>query len=413
MEPSAGALRWSASSLPGTLEARADSAISIFAGAVGFFFAFRAVIVLLMVRVFLAEPQTGAALTLALNYLLVIAAAAVSVGPARLSLPAMLRVDPMRWVMAFLMLAGLSMLWTQAASLAAAAAYWCGMAADLLVILLLARVCSARDIVLSLAKGYVWGACTFAAIAWLLPAQSDLRLGDEELLGPNQIAFICAFAIFLAQYLSRKVSRSWIFHAVFLAVTLLRTLSKTSIVAFFAGEAFILLRDRTIARSTKVALVGLGLAIVAAFQGLIASYYTVYVNAGNQAETLSGRLGIWAYFFAESLQNPWIGHGFHSVWKVVPPFGPFEARHAHNEWLQQFYAYGLIGVAVVAGYYTSFFRFIRRCAAGPEKTFLIGFLVFVLVRGLADTEAFDLSLPLWFAALISLMLAESVRGGVL
>ena len=153
-------------------------------------------------------------------------------------------------------------------------------------------------------------------------------------------------------------------------------------------------------------LIGLALVILFAFQGLIASYYTIYTNAGSQAETLTGRLGIWAYFVTEAVQQPWIGHGFHSVWKVVPPFGPFEARHAHNELLQQFYAYGAVGIILMAGLYTSVFLQIRRLSRGPVKTFFQGLLIFVLVRGLADTEPFDLSLPLWFVCLITPVLMQ-------
>ena len=81
----------------------------------------------------------------------------------------------------------------------------------------------------------------------------------------------------------------------------------------------------------------------------MASYYEVYINAGNQSETLTGRIGIWALILEKALEQPWIGHGFHSVWKVIPPFGPdqFEPRHAHNELLQQFYAYGVAGIPLV------------------------------------------------------------------
>src|SRR6185312_5237917 len=112
------------------------------------------------------------------------------------------------------------------------------------------------------------------------------------------------------------------------------------------------------------------MATVALFWGLLNSYYDVYTNAGNQSETLSGRLGIWAYFLAEAVQRPWIGHGFDSAWKVIPPFGPdqFEAAHAHNELLQQFYAYGLVGVILFIGIYFNIFRHIRRLGAGPTRS---------------------------------------------
>jgi exopolysaccharide production protein ExoQ len=139
----------------------------------------------------------------------------------------------------------------------------------------------------------------------------------------------------------------------------------------------------------------------------------VYTSTGNESETLTGRLGIWAYFLEEALQRPWIGHGFHSVWKVIPPFGSdqFEARHAHNELLQQFYAYGAPGVCMLAGIYGSFFRQIRRLNPGRVKTLLFALLIFVLVRGLADTEAFDLSLPLWTITMISLLAEQECAAG--
>jgi O-antigen ligase len=385
--------------------ATASPVPALLPGAVGFYFSFRVAIVLVTVRLFLRDAQTGVAAGLVSNYLLLIVIGFFSLGPAVCSLRSMVR-GPVWWVLAFLAFSGASLLWSSTVSPAAAAAFWCAMAADVAIVMLLLRNGSAEETGQALMRGFIWGVCAFAAIAWLLPAQSDLRLGDEELLGPNQIGYSCAFAFFLAQYLMSRRSRLWGFPAAFLAITLLRSLSKTTIVAFIAAEAFILLRDRSMNRTRKLLLIGLALVILVAFQGLIASYYTIYTNAGSQAETLTGRLGIWAYFVAESLQQPWLGHGFHSVWKVVPPFGPFEARHAHNELLQQFYAYGLGGIILMAGLYGSVFRQIRRLPGGRIKTFFQGLLIFVLVRGLADTEPFDLSLPLWFVCLITPVLTQ-------
>ncbi|MGB9031198.1 MAG: O-antigen ligase family protein [Acidobacteriaceae bacterium] len=392
-------------SVAGETIAKASSVPMLLPGTIGFYFSFRVAIVLVTVRLFLLDAQTGVAAGLVCNYLLVVVVGFFSLGPASSRLRSMVR-GPMWWVLAFLAFSGVSLLWSSTASLAAAAAFWCAMAADVAIVMPLLRNGSADETGQALMQGFIWGTCAFAAIAWLLPVQSDLRLGDEELLGPNQIGYSCAFAFFLAQYLMSRRSRLWGFPAAFLAITLLRSLSKTTIVAFFAAEAFILLRDRTMTRARKLMLIGLALVILFAFQGLIASYYTIYTNAGSQAETLTGRLGIWAYFVTEAVQQPWIGHGFHSVWKVVPPFGPFEARHAHNELLQQFYAYGAAGIILMAGLYGSVFLQIRRLPRGPVKTFFQGLLIFILVRGLADTEPFDLSLPLWFVCLITPLLME-------
>jgi hypothetical protein len=224
-------------------------------------------------------------------------------------------------------------------------------------------------------RGYIWGSCAIAIIAWLLPTQSDLRLGDEELLGPNQIGWSCAFAFFLAQYLMRRKAGNWIAPALLLAITLLRSLSKTTIIAFLAGQAYILLRDHSMRRRTKILVIGSALFVL-------------------------------FYFLTEAVQKPWIGHGFHSVWKIIPPFNEFEARHAHNELLQQFYAYGIVGVAIVIAVYGSVWRQLRRISDPSLRTFFLGMLLFVVVRCTADTEAFDLSLPVWFIAMIGALLKQ-------
>jgi len=378
---------------------------------VGFYFAFRVLIVLLSVRILGTDAQTGAQINLVLNFLLLTLAALFSLGGTQHSPAAVTRQPDVRFAFVFLAFSCCSLAWTSAASLPAATVYWCAMAADVALVLLMFHVGTIAGVAHSLMKGFVWGACLVAAIAWIMPAQSDLRLGDEELLGPNQIGYLCAFAFFLLQYLVLQKQGRWGAAGFLLVVTVLRSLSKTTIVAFLASEAFLLIKDKSFSRKTRVSLIVAACLVVSVFWGLFAAYFDVYFNGGNQAETLSGRIGIWAYFLGEATQQPWIGHGFHSVWKIVPPFGPdqFEARHAHNEVLQQFYAYGAVGICLFAGVYGSYYRHIRRLATGPLKTLLLAFLLFVLVRGITDTEAFDLSLPLWAIVMLSLLI-ESARG---
>jgi hypothetical protein len=94
---------------------------------------------------------------------------------------------------------------------------------------------------------------------------------------------------------------------------------------------------------------------------------------------------------------------------VIPPFGPdlFEARHAPNELLQQFYAYGVAGVFMMIALYTSFYRQVTKLSRSPLRALLFSLLVFVLVRGLADTEPFDLSLPSWAMIMFSAIIDEN------
>lgn len=374
--------------------------ILLLPGIIGFYFGFRLCISYLF---FQADPQVGAAVSEALNFFLFVVVVFHSLGPAPLTLSSMLRSSGFRWVTAFLALSLCSLLWSATVSVAVAFAYWCAMVADVAIVVLLLRTGPVDKVSAALMKGYVWGACFIALIAWLSPTMQDLRPGDNDFFSPNAIGFTCAFGVFLTQYLNRTVGH-WKFAAIFLSVTLLRSLSKTTIIAFLISEALLLIRDKSVSRKNKIALAIGAMLVFAAFWGLIEAYYTVYTNTGNEAETLTGRIGIWAFVLERSLERPWLGHGFHSFRNVIPPFGTFEAWHAHNELLQQFYAYGVVGVLLVAALYTSFYRQVKRLAPPTVKALLISLLIFILVRGLGDTERFDLSFPLWSIALISLTL---------
>jgi hypothetical protein len=384
-------------------------AIPHFSAVVGFYYAIRLLGVVISVRFFDADPQLGVGASLMLNYFLLMMAAFFSFGPGARGYSWFCSITSFRWALAFIALSGCSLFWTKSASPSAASAFWCAMASDFAIVILLLRIGSIEETAGALMSGYVWGTCAIALIAWLLPSQSDLRLGDEDYLGPNQIGYACALAFFFAQYLRRIGVKGLGVAAAFLAITLLRSLSKTTIIAFVIAQAFLLIRDKSISVKAKLYIACATGVVLGTFWSLLAAYYDVYTNAGNQSETLTGRIGIWTFILNEALQQPWMGHGFHSVWKVIPPFGPFEARHAHNELLQQFYAYGATGVVIFVCLYSSVFLQIRRMRASSIKTVFLAILLFVLVRGVADTEAFDLSLPLWAIVLIGSIIANELK----
>jgi O-antigen ligase len=377
---------------------------------VGFFFSFRLIIVLLAARIFQIDPQTGAGISLALNFLLLGVVAFHSLGPAPLTSVSLLRLPCSFWVFLFLGFSGVSLFWSVAASLPAAVVFWCAMAADTAMVILLLRTGPIGEVSSALTRGYVYASCCIALVAWILPPESDLRLGDEKLLGPNAIGYACAFSIFLAEYLIlvRRDRGIWKFSVAFLAITLLRSLCKTAIIGFIVGQVFLLISDKSISRKNKIRIVLAVLLVLVVTSTLIVAYVNTYVANTDDAESLTGRLGIWTYIFAQALDRPWIGYGFHSVWKVIPPFysDQFEARHAHNELLQQFYSYGVVGVFMLIGLYRSFYRQVRKLPVSPLKSLMFSLLLFVLVRGLADTETFDLSLPLWAIMMYSAVMAE-------
>lgn len=381
----------------------------------GFLFAVRNAGVLVCVRTFHMEPSAGAAATLALGPVLLLLLTFHSVGGAdciegapssRFWASAVTR-----WLTAYLAFAGCSLFWTIAVSPVSSGAYWCGLVVDAAIVSLLLKRYPAKDVARAVLRGYLFGACVLAAVAWIMPMQADLRLGDPDFFNTNQIANLCALAIFFAQYLqSMSPSRSWL-PLLFLSVTLLRTLSKTTILAFAISQALLLYRDRSISLETRKRILLCAAVVMIASAGLLTSYYNVYTNASNQAETLTGRTTIWGWALSRLQDSPWIGHGFDSMWKVMPPYGidRFEARHAENEVLQQLYAYGLIGTVLFAGVYCALFLTVRRSYVARNRLLMTALLLFIVVRGLAEAEPFDLLLPTWVVLLFGSLPARGIE----
>jgi hypothetical protein len=379
--------------------------------AVGFFFAFRLSIVLMSVRLLGLEPSAGSALGLGLDALLLSLVCFDSLGATHKTFRSMLRLPSIRWVVIFLAVSLCSLAWSDTVSLPTSIAYWCGLVTDVAIVVLLLRSDSTGRVSHSLMKGFIWSACCLALVAWIMPAQSDLRLGDEQFFNTNEIGNLCAFAIFFAQYLMRRKDGQWRTALILLLITLFRSLSKTTLVAFLVSESLLIIQDRSISRKTKILLMTSAVALILAFWGLFESYYDIYTTTGNQAETLTGRTAIWLYVVNAVSDHPWtlwIGHGFDSWWKVVPPFGgdQFEARHAENEFLQQFYAYGVLGVVMLGGLYGSLYRQIRSLRQGSIRILFQSVLLFVVIRGLAEANPFDVLLPLWAVVMISFQVEE-------
>jgi O-antigen ligase len=161
-------------------------------------------------------------------------------------------------------------------------------------------------------------------------------------------------------------------------------------------------------RKAKFQLTAVALIVIACFWSLLTAYIDVYnsTGSGNQAETLTGRTVIWALTLSMGSEKPWFGHGVYSFRSLMPAFGNFQAVHAHNEILQQFFEYGLTGVIIVIGLYWSIYRQARRAPASHLRTLCLALLIFAVFRGLADTTNFGLSYHIWLIVALSLSLAQ-------
>jgi O-antigen ligase len=378
----------------------------------GFLFAFRAVCVLVSARWLGLGTEAGVAAGIGFEVILLLMAAMHWAGSVAHPVAWTLRQPCVRWALLFLAFSGMSLAWSATVSIVASAVYWCVMAADVLLMLMLQRSHTTGAVAHSVMRGYIVASLLLAAIAWIIPPESDLRLGDLEYFNTNQIGNICAMGIFMAQILSSRRDGRWRLSLLFLALTLVRSLSKTTLIAFGIGQAFLLLRDTSMTRGRKSALAVSALVLMVGFGGFFQSYYTLYTSSGNQAETLTGRTGIWLYCLNAGLEKPWLGNGIDALWKVAQPFGPelFEARHAENEILQQFFSYGAVGVIMLAGIYGALYKSIRRLPQSQTRTVLQGLWLFILVRGLAEAEPFDLLLPLWCIVLISTCIVAAGSG---
>jgi exopolysaccharide production protein ExoQ len=381
--------------------------LSLMAAAAGFLFSFRAILVLISARWLNWGTEPGVIAGFLVEIILLLMATSQACGPAVRPVAWIFRLACVRWVVLFLAFSCCSLAWSGTVSPLASFMYWGVMAADVAVVLVILRNQAVVDAAHSMMKGYILASVVLAVVAWLIPAASDLRLGDLEYFNTNQIGNICAMGVFMAQFLASRKDGRWRVSIVFLILTLVRSLSKATLISFLVSQVLVLLLNNSITRKKKLALSVAALALILLFGGLFESYFDVYTTSGNQAETLTGRTGIWIYSLNAGLEKPWIGNGIDSMWKVAPPFGPelFEARHAENEVLQQFFAYGLAGVVMLAGIYWTLYRSIRRLPRGSTRAVLGGLLLFILIRGLAEAEPFDLLLPVWSIILISAYLA--------
>jgi O-antigen ligase len=377
--------------------------------AVGFFFSFRLAVAILSIKLFGADLQTGSEIKLALGFLLFGAACFISFGAATRTLSSILQPSSVRWAMLFIAVSGCSLLWSETASPIASIAYWSGTAIDVATIVFLLRAGSVPEVAASVMKGFIWASCCVALIAWLMPTQYDFRLGDEDIFNPNSICNVCVFAVFFAQYLMRRKMARFGIVTFFLVLTILRTLSKTTIAAFLISQIYLVIQDRSMSRRRKLFLTIGSILVVLMFWGLFEAYYNFYTTNGNQAETLTGRTAIWNYVLDGALERPWIGHGFDSMWNVVPTFGTFEARHAENEFLEQAYSYGGVGIVLLCGVYGSLYSNIRRMAQKSSRVICVSIILFVIVRGLAEAEPFDLLLPLWAVVLLGVLVYQDAE----
>jgi exopolysaccharide production protein ExoQ len=76
--------------------------------------------------------------------------------------------------------------------------------------------------------------------------------------------------------------------------------------------------------------------------------------------TLTGRTQIWAAVMHRIDERPWLGYGYAATWDNTAPYGPlswiihdagFRPHHAHNSWLEQWLALGVVGLVAWSAFF--------------------------------------------------------------
>src|ERR1700678_2767808 len=366
----------------------------------GFILAFKGSLTFLFFR---SSPQGGAGATVAwtLAWTLLVWGYTILDSP-DLSLKGVGTQVP-RWILIYLALAGASLAWTTTNSVAVAAAYWSATVADVVVIWLLLRYQPQETNIIRIMHGFIVAAAVVAIIAWAAPAMADLRLGNENFLHPNLIGFEFAIAALFSAHLAQR-NNAWIWACAAFVVTVIRTLSKGTIVGFLFASLYYVVHGLKISRKVRAYIGAAGALVLLAFWGLLEAYLDLYTQ-GSNLETLTGRTYIWTTSLDIASEKLWFGHGFDSFRWVFPPFEAFQPWHAHNEWIQQVFAYGIVGLLVVIAVYVSFYRTVRASRNPNLKSVATAILILVLVRGLVDTDRFELCFPLWLITMLSISLA--------
>jgi O-antigen ligase len=85
--------------------------------------------------------------------------------------------------------------------------------------------------------------------------------------------------------------------------------------------------------------------------------------------------------------------------------------HAHNEWLQIWFSYGLAGLLLAIGFYLSFLyqagRALSRTSTRSLGSLALGIAICGLVFGVSEASSTALVIPMPLILLLSMSLASS------
>jgi O-antigen ligase len=328
---------------------------------------------------------------------------------------------PVKVIAAFLVWAGITLCWTRCATPEIAFAYW--MQTVLQVGLVLMLVCGG-DVVRVIRRsleGSVIGGLFLVPILLLnyRGGAGEDRMGDPMFFHPNQVGRAMAitglYAIYLATQ-SHRGWRRWFWGSTGLVLlgVLVASFSKTSIVGFFLAAAFLILSSKTVRRVKLGLATALIVVLLVSTPFMIASFddYSRGIH-GDAVETLTGRTSLWADTWDLITVKPILGYGFYSFRDYGPQIFEMRVPMAHNEWLQLWFSYGLIGVLIGAAIYVCLalvaFRARGRPETNPQASLALALLILALIRGLTEAATTGLVYELTIVVLMTAWMVLPLR----
>jgi O-antigen ligase len=302
----------------------------------------------------------------------------------------------------FLAWTGVTLFWTHSNSLWSASGYWGVLMLDVLAVRMMMRLSDSEETAERSIMGLVIGSSLYAVATLALAGHvgyDGQQLGDMQFLHPNTVGYQMSFAGLCALYLIVKHRmRGWVWFfwlslGLLLVFVLFMSLSKTSIGAFAVACVVFLAFARMGLSKKMITVLAIG-GLMALSYDMLANYLSRYLerNLGQTAETLSGRTEIWSHIWSHIEKSPLAGYGYLSLRGLVG------ALQAHNEWLQLWFSFGIVGVVIAVMLYISYLSLVWRAVwtvpSGTQAPLGLALLVSALIRGVTEASMTGLVFPL-------------------
>jgi exopolysaccharide production protein ExoQ len=320
-----------------------------------------------------------------------------------------------KWIGLYVAWCAISLYWTRSASLISASGYWVTMTLDLFIVGAMLKWGDTGAVVLASLKGIVvgCGAIAVAALIFSSSSSSDGRLGDLDFLHPTSVGNFASVGTLCSVYFWWKARGQagrerwyWAGFATFLAVILILTVSKTSMIALTFAFAFFLLSSG-MPRKTKIIVLLLGTALFAVMYASVSSYITDYEANTREITTLTGRTVLWAKAWEMIEDHPVVGYGFLSFRDYGPQDWDVRTSHGHDEWITQWFQLGGVGVLLTFAIYASYFWCFWRSPRSLQRQFGLSLLIYMLIEGFTIAEPIGLMFPLTMMLLLTVWITVS------